>query len=180
MKYLLLLFLFVGCQRTFVRHEVGVGTNGPLSNELQSVGKNISAVNTGFKVGSEIGLTDELKLDILVGPTITHPFGGPDSHARAFSLELGARLRLEGPIEPYIMPFIGPSYLTDKWEPQETNWGFTLGLAVGARTKVSEKYWAFLEYRFWHESNGSKVFGTKGPNPGFNLDMIMFGLEFKW
>lgn len=171
------LFLFCGCNNVIVRSELGIGTTGPIGRSLQPAGKNISGLHTGFKFGPEIYLPFGFRTDILMGPTIIHRFG---EDSKAIGFDFSPRIRYVGwPIEPYLMPLVGVTYLTDRWEPQPTDWGFTIGVGVGARKRVADT-WVFLEYRFFHESNGSKIFGSPTPNPGFNMSMLMVGIEWNW
>ena len=68
----------------------------------------------------------------------------------------------------------GLDHFTEQWQNQGTNWGFTLGPVVGIQFGSF-----FIEYRYWHESNGTKAFGhNQGPNPGYNASMIGFGWKF--
>ncbi len=180
MKFILPFILLTSCAGITSRSEFGFGETTSFNHSLQPKGEHIAAIQTGFKIGPEISLTDKLKLDILIGPTITWPLRGP--RGRAYNLEVSPRLRwTQWDIEPYVMPFIGPTRMSRRWEGQGTDWGFNLGVAIGARTKISDEYWLFAEYKFWHESNGTKALGhSKGPNPGFNMDLFMIGLEWKW
>lgn len=176
MKYFALLFtLLIGCNSPFVRTNIGLGHTGPIEKSLQPEGTYSSSIMGGAHLGVAHSISDNLDLDLLFGPNIYIPLN--DKNGELFSVEFNPRLRYGQETQPYFGVFFGPGYAVDRWEPQATSWGFVLGVDLGLRIKFN-KFYLTVGYRIWHTSNGSKVFGSPGPNPGSNMSMLLFGVEW--
>lgn len=172
--FILLCFLLVGCHTDFHRIHVAAGSTSFLARNLQSEGEPISYLEASLKNGHTLDIYRELVADGMYGPRVGIPLTDREDGA-ILGLDIEARLRWdrEG-VQPYVGFHVGTAYFTERWEEQGTNWGFTLGPVVGFK-----KDWWFVEYRYWHESNGTKAFGhDKGPNPGFNASLLSIGVEW--
>ena len=142
----------------------------------------LEAVQTGVKLEAEVFSLDNLSLDLGIGPSVIQPLEGSDKGIGVF-LDTSARLRYtRWSVEPYIMWNIGAGDF-ENWKPQGTNWGFVLQAAAGIRIPWKDaednEDWITIDYRWWHESNGTKVFGHgKGPNPAFEGGALFIGYAF--
>lgn len=96
------------------------------------------------------------------------------------SLNLWLRPRLDlGDLEPYLIASHGIGTWYPDFEGQGTNWGFPTMFGLGTRVALDRFTYLTIDYRFFHESNGSAFFGKDLlPNPGFNTDALFIGLEF--
>ena len=171
----LALLLFVcGCETDFQRISFGAGFTTPIERTVQKEGAYISYSELSYKHGVTLDVFDNPAIDLMAGPRLGIPLtDSEDGVILGLEAEARIRQRREG-IQPYIGFHVGKAYFTERWPDQGTNWGFTLGPMVGFKCEN----WT-LEWRIWHESNGTKVFGhDQGPNPGFNASMIAIGVEF--
>jgi len=177
--FLLLSCLLVGCSGTTYRIEGGAGRPVAIGSLLDDAGGVPSTVfHGGFYFGGDIADTLEgFTLDAFVGPAVESANGDTGAGFDVLPRFRYTRWIL---VEPYIGLSAGFHYFPNGIGEQSTDWGFVLGGGPGVRVRMSEKTWLTAEYRAWHESNGSKVFGSPEPNPGFNSDLIILGLEFKF
>ncbi len=155
----------------------GGGATTPFSEEIQGNTERIELMQLEARIGTFIPLSNSFELQLMVGPTVVFP----DEKKTALGVDTVARVYYnETYPRPYIGAYIGVSYMTGKWEEQSTDWGFTLGPIIGTEFKINEQSSILVEYRYWHESNGSNVFGTRGPNPGYNADtaFILYMIKF--
>jgi hypothetical protein len=152
-----------------------------LSNIFNNHGDDALVTNFSVKGGIELFEVNNLKFDLFLGPTLSRLYEPVETTGIALDI-LPRLLYTKHSVQPYIDLNFGGVYWPRGISGQGTNWGFILGGGAGTRFSVSEENnkWLFVEYRFWHESNGRKVFGTRGPNPGFNADTVMFGFEWEF
>jgi len=183
---ILILIFFSGCQGLFrerwARNELGIGYSVGLSKTLNlGNSRPIEIIHKGFRIGDEfIKLSERWKIDAFAGPAITVPIN--DQNATGIGLDLLSRIRYTYWIglEPYLSLKLGFHYFDKRLEPQATNWGVILGGGLGTRVRLTKDFWLFGEYQLWHQSNGSKVWGAPRPNPGWNCDLFIIGIEYKF
>ena len=66
--------------------------------------------------------------------------------------------------------------LTLRQGRRKANWGFITQVGFGVRYELSKGQWLNVDYRQWHESNGTRVFNhSRAPNPGFESGSIWLG-----
>lgn len=177
--YIKLLLSFVllfatGCTSNFKKFHIGAGSTGKIGRLVQPAGQSLSYGELSYKHGHTLDLGRGVALDGLYGPRLGFPLTNEEEGV-ILGVETEARVRAEGGVlEPYIGLHLGTATFTNKWPDQRTKWGFTLGPLLGV--KYNE---FFIEYKFWHESNGSNVFGhNRKPNPGYNISMMVIGIEW--
>lgn len=109
-----------------------------------------------------------------VGPSVILPL---DGRAEAAALDVVGQVVYTGFIlQPYLLLGTGLFYASETWEPQGSDWGFILQGGVGVRYELVKGHWVNVDYRQWHESNGSKLFGHNyRPNPGVEGGVFSFG-----
>ncbi len=166
--------LLIGCQSDFKRIHFASGATTSIARSIQPVGKSISYAELSYKEGHTFEITEEFVFDGLYGPRLGFPLTETEEGV-ILGLETEGRLRwARDGAQPYVGFHAGTAFFTEQWKDQGTDWGFTLGPLLG----VKFGNW-FLEYRYWHESNGTKVFGhNEGPNPGYNASLIAIGVEW--
>lgn len=171
---ILIALLCVGCTTDFKRVHFAVGATSPFARNIQPVGQSITYAELSYKNGHTASLCDKLAVDGMYGPRLGIPLTDQENGV-ILGLETELRLRLvRDGTQPYLGFHAGTAYFTERWPEQGTDWGFTLGPLFGFKWDNF-----FVEYKFWHESNGTKAFGhDKGPNPGFNASLISIGLEW--
>lgn len=163
-----------GCNT--LRIEAGHGIKGGPSSEIEE--KDIEASHFSIKIGKKIYEGNHFDLDVFLGPSIIIPVNKDGLGASA---DINPRLIYNSrTLKPYVGFSASMFYSDVKLKPQATKWGFLLSASVGLLFPMSSNWNGFVEYKAWHESNGSRVFGTKRPNPGFNSDIIMVGLEYEF
>ena len=171
MRLLLLPLLLSGCA---IRGEIGAGGPG-LAHEAIG-GKAESPRRFALLAGGEVMRDGDLSLDLFAGPAAV----AVDGSVRCAGIDATPRVRYTGLglLEPYMTLELGAAWAD--FEAQGTGWGFTLGIGPGARMRISDRTWVSLDYRAWHESNGSAIFGSPGPNPGYNGDVLLLGMEWRF
>lgn len=184
MRSIVLIFLlFSGCS-PYIRTEGGAGTPFFIS-EYYNEGTSPGAVdwdvaNFSVQYGGTLVECGEWKGLGSIGPTVVQPLDGNGSTGSG----LGALIWMQAPqwsdfFGPYIVAGPGVVYFSERLEDQGTHYGFLLQAGIGNRFRVDDTTSITIDYRFFHESNGSAIFGTPGPNPGYNSDMVFIGLEWK-
>lgn len=131
------------------------------------------------QVGSPVLAASGFFLDLSVGAEATRPLSGEEGFLLGISTQQRLRYSLL-PLQPYLLTSAGFDYLTQSWDKQGTNYGFVLQVGLGFLYPYSPTKSFTLDYRVWHESNGSAIFGTPGPNPGYNSDCIFLGYEVRF
>ena len=168
-----------GCSTMTAEFGSGGGATIGASNEINlGSGERIQMTQLEARIGTIVPLTNTFDLHLAIGPNLVIP---TDSHDNALGLDGTIRVLYNDTYpRPYVGLHIGASYMFNRWEEQATDWGFTLGPIVGTEFKINESSSILVEYRFWHESNGSKMFGTRRPNPGYNADtaFILWQIKF--
>lgn len=173
-----LLEILVGCAGARWHQEGGIINPSLIPGSFGD--ETISAVQAGVKLESTVCSVGPVEVDLGIGPSVIRPFDGKGQGA---FLDTSLRFRYtEWPVEPYLMWNTGAGWF-DEWKPQGTDWGFVLQAAVGVRvpwsTKPDNNEWITFDYRWWHESNGTKVFDhDRHPNPGFEGGAFFIGYAF--
>lgn len=175
----LLLMLCSGClSQPYALFEGGTGTREGLSKYVNFRGEEVEITQFGVRLGGTIwDDPDGLALDLQGGPSFTVPTAGETG--RGYSLEGAFRLRVTDSedVQPYALFGLGVLVFDEQWSAQATSWGFTVNFGFGTLLKLTERTRLVMEYRYWHESNGSALFGSPRPNPGYDSDMIFFGFQ---
>lgn len=173
MRYLWLATLLAcGCTATRIHVEQGITsqklTLGSWSEE------SVEALITSVRVEQEFQIVSPFHGIVGVGPSTILPM---DGKAEATTLDVvGYVLYTDFVLQPYLMVGSGLFYSERPWEPQGSNWGFILQGGIGVRYELTEGHWLNFDYRQWHESNGSKIFGHSYlPNPGIEGGSLWFG-----
>jgi hypothetical protein len=165
----LFLLLLTGCT---LRTEVGAGKAVAFSRVIAGdTGQLEDVCHCGIGLGGEvIQISEDLHVDTFAGPAVED---------QGWGFDVLPRLRYSGweALQPYFGLAAGFRYGV---EDQATPWGFALGGGPGVRLMATKTSWLTLEYRVWHESNGSKVFRSPEPNPGFNSDLLILGMEIQF
>ena len=173
MRYLwLVVLLACGCTTARVHVEQGI-TSRDLT--VYAVGKEkIEALITSVQLEQEFQIVGPIHGIVGAGPSIVTPM---DGRADALTLDVvGHIVYTKFPLQPYLMFGSGLFYAAETWEPQGSNWGFITQVGFGVRYELAEGQWFNVDYRQWHESNGTKVFNhSRGPNPGFESGSIWLG-----
>jgi hypothetical protein len=171
-----ILFL-IGCADSYnIRVESGTTAtdNGLMNKELKGETQRLI-------VGSATFFASWKNVDVGIGPSTSIPLTG-DAPGVGGQVWIRPRISIYDLFDIYFVTCGGIDYYHSKWAPQGTYWGFPFQVGPGVRVPVPffSGVSATLDYRLWHESNGSRYFGNNNePNPGFNCDVVMFGLEFK-
>lgn len=180
MRLLAFLLLFIiGCSSKWVRVESGYMSTDAIPSFVSRVGgESIEATRLGTSVEAEAASNDTLAVDVGMGIATTLPIDGKETF-----YELDALLRLRWKLLEWVEPFVsigvGFGWTPERWEPQGSSWGFPLFGGIGTRFLIRENEWFWLDYRYWHESNGSKIFGhSELPNPGFDAGGVFVGYSF--
>lgn len=196
--YLLLMgvLLFSGCcgAETFARVEYAYGVpfglakvrndtkTGYRSNGEPEGGLPMNGHYGAIKVGIRTEIAENVDLGIAAGPAIFAPTKGPSEEF--FSLEANPRLTYTGwAIRPYAEIVAGIGFSDrHRWEYEGTQRLFSIGGGAGVTIPLDEKEkWELdVGYRFYHVSNGTKVFGAKEPNVGYNTDLLMLGIQYNF
>jgi len=174
-KIILILLVSIGCQSDFKRISLGIGSTTPLERNVQKHGQSLAYTESSIKHGYTLDHFANFPLDILIGPRIGIALTRQERGA-ILGGEIEGRIRYQNgnSLQPYVGLHAGKAYFTKRWLDQGTNWGFTLGAFFGLKYNNLT-----IEYRFWHESNGTKVFGHNyEPNPGYNVSMLVIGIEW--
>jgi len=177
-RILIFLAVFLSGCSPFYRVSVGSGYSGPISRMTPGFRETAARYIEGG-VGWENHLTDRLWQDNMWCGQFVMPYGADESNG--IGIEHISRFRYDfGKWEPLIAPHVGFLNTNKKWDGQATTWGFSLGGSLGLRYEVEKNTWITGEYRLYHFSNGSRVFGSPRPNDGYNIDLFILGAEFKW
>lgn len=191
---LLLLLLLPSCNLPETQWRAGVGVaSSNLSPSLNKSGRSVE-VTIGevraifpFDWAVKIPRIDKSEFrtplfslpvgaDLMIGPSFIVPIANQD--APGISMDAGVRLRIAvGRWEPFLMGTAGAAYFSEEWEPQETQYGFPINVGAGIRYKIDANGWLTGSWRYWHESNGSKIFRTPAPNPGFDAAGVFVAYE---
>lgn len=173
MRYLwLVVLLACGCTTARVHVEQGI-TSRDLT--IYAAGKeSIEALITSVRVEKEFQIVGPFHGIAGVGPSVILP---TDGRAEAAALDVvGQVVYTDFILQPYLILGTGLFYASKTWEPQGSDWGFILQVGLGVRYELAEGHWLHVDYRQWHESNGSKLFGhSYHPNPGVESGYFVFG-----
>lgn len=188
--FFVVFFVFLSGCSSF-RIESGYGGDLGLVADIISdspkpgTGVTLDTVGGSALFSKRFDLVGPILISFEIGPTILSPLD-PKVGGVGFGGMTGFRpvLSVSDSFEVYLLGQIGYSYFTKKWIPQTTNDGFIINAGIGVSVKVIEKRngstWWSIDYRTVHESNGSRVFGRGGENPGFNSDAIYSGIEWRF
>lgn len=174
MKYLwFTIFLFCGgCTTTRIHTEHGIASR---DLTVYAVGKEkLEVLITSVRLEQEFQIVGPFSGIVGVGPSIVTPM---DGRADALTLDVvGYVVYTDFLLQPYLMFVSGLFYAAETWEPQGSDWGFITQVGFGVRYELTEGHWLNLDYRQFHESNGTKVFNhSRAPNPGFESGSLWFG-----
>lgn len=176
--WIAILFAGIGCETTRAHVEQGYISSAFTINGFGDY--TVEALVTSARVETEFEILDPVRGVIGFGPTFIEPI---DHNPPAAGLDLVGNVVLaEWKLQPYLLFGAGLFYSDGVWhegkDEQETEWGFILQGGLGFRYEVEEGHWLSLDYRQWHESNGSRVFGHGKVNPGFEAGSFWLGYAF--
>lgn len=198
MKKLLVLLvgaiLLSGCRgtETFVRGEGAFGSSvafaklrndqktEPRADGTPAPGTPMNGIYTSIKAGIRKEVFTDTKLGIAIGPAIFVPTKGPSEEY--FSAEAIPHITYVGwPIHPYFEVLAGVGFSDRKrWEGEGTQYLFSIGSGIGVSIPLNKRWEIDVGYRYYHVSNGTKVFGSPDPNVGYNTDLFMLGAQYNF
>jgi opacity protein-like surface antigen len=152
-----------------------------IGSSVQNGGVNVSTSYFATRLGIALPLLEDIYADVLFGPSLSL-VRWPIS-STTWAIDSVYRIRYtEYEIEPYLSFYFGWGYDRGRLGDQGTHWNYMLGGGPGIRYQLSENWWATIEYRIWHQSNGADVFNQpeNEPNTGYNSDLLLFGIEFEF
>ena len=176
---LLLLLLNFSCKADFIKLDVGNFAGHNIS-KIHPSGIEGDFVQYKINIGYRSNLFDSIYLDTFIGPTVIETTNPENNILVGVNLSPRILYQSESYLHPYLMIELGVLYFIESPQYQATDWGFLLGFGPGIKIDLEKNIGLIIEYKILHESNGSKIFGTKEPNPGINSDMINIGLEYKF
>lgn len=188
--FLILFILLSGCQSIDIhtRAEYGYGSQWLIAKEFNDQrteltweGEQRAAVPmdghyVSLAIGGRIEILDNIDLGLSFGPSLFSPTKGPEGNF--IGAEIKPRLAYTGwTVHPYIEGFGNIGRTQHRWEGEGTKFQFSIGGGLGLAVPLNESWEVGLGYRFYHISNGSKIFRTTKPNVGYNTDMIYLSLQ---
>lgn len=177
---LLVVVIFAsGCSVPYAKAEAGYGEGLGILDDVHSQPFRVS--HFAARVGSPVVVSGRLEVALEAGVSATVPInvGSP-----SVGPEVALRILFKSDhVQPYVIGTAGAHFFSGPWQTtsdtleQRTRWGFPLSFGVGLRVPVTDTVAVSVETRFFHESNGAKVFGHTEPNPSFNALTCFLGLE---
>jgi opacity protein-like surface antigen len=177
----LLLLVMVGCVNQPVyraRVEYGYGEPvliGDWTNHHGS-GQPIDVHLVSIKAIVPVAEYKSVRFDLPIGPYAVCPqrFEG----STVLGGEITPRAVYTGweKFNPYFEWVGGINYTKEHWEHQGSSFNFDTGAGIGVLLPVSPKIDLSVGYRYWHLSNA----GTSYPNDGYNSDLVLLGVEYKF
>jgi len=177
----ILLFLVVGCVNEPVyraRVEYGYGEPVLIGDWVNhhGTGQPINVHLISVKAVVPIAEYKDVRFDLPVGPYVTLPQRYESSIV--YGAEIAPRIVYVGwkKFNPYFEWIGGVSLMKGHWEQEGSSFNFDTGGGIGALIPVSSKFDLSIGYRYWHLSDA----GTSYPNAGYNSDMVLLGVEYKF
>lgn len=183
MRCIALLALLCGCSTYTISVEQGYGTQLSIAKAINTSprydDRSITGHYTSIKVGIEEKIGPGLKVNPRAGPALFVPNTTGNSDLYTFEVATRLSVRVES-WRPYLEAGAGIGRPSHQWEGEGTKLLFTASGTVGSRIEVLENLELNLGYRFYHISNGSRIFGTDPPNVGYNTDVFLFSIQGKF
>jgi len=175
------LLLVVGCvSEPMYRARVEYGYGGPALvgdwvNHIGS-GQPVDIHLASIKAIIPIAEYKDIRFDLPMGPYVVCPQRYESS--TVYGGEIAPRAVYVGweKFNPYFEWIGGVSLMKGHWEQEGSSFNFDTGAGIGAILPISSKFDFSIGYRYWHLSNA----GTSRPNAGYNSDLVLFGIEYKF
>lgn len=172
---LFFLLLFCGCQTVYYEVEKGYVSDSLTTNRW---GGPLEAMVSTFHIVGEDKFWGPFNYSLGIGPAVVVP---TDGNAAALGFDESSKIIFVlWPVQPYFEFGLGFLNTTERWEGQGTNWGFIVQGGVGVRYQLTGTGRIGLSYKQWHESNGATIFGSPGPNPGFEGGSLWLSYTFEF
>lgn len=174
---LLAIAMLCSCSSKFrVRAEYGYGEPAHFSSGIKknTGGLPLHLNYTSIKIGPRLYDGDTYEFDVMAGPFLALP--SKHASAAAAGVVLTPRVvggDMGGGVRPFLSVDLGLGWFD--WKPQGSDFNFVVGGGPGFLMEVTDGVTATLSTSIFHVSNAR----TAQPNPGFNSDLILFGLEFE-
>jgi hypothetical protein len=158
-----------------VRGEYGYGEPAHFSTVLtkNTGGLPLNLNYTSVKIGSNVYDGEVYDVDVMAGPFLALP----SKHASTAAAGIILTPRVVGGtikgLRPFVAVDLGLGWFD--WEPQSSDFNFVVGGGPGFMVDVANGVTFTLSTSIFHVSNAQ----TSRPNPGFNSDLVLFGLEFE-
>ena len=168
--------LLCGCQSVHYETDKGYVSSSLTINRWGT--EPLEAMIGAAHIATEDVLVGPFNYDLGAGPVVVVP---TDGKGMALGIDTSVKfLYTTFPVQPYLELGAGFLDAPERWEGQGTNWGFILQGGLGLRYAITKDSKLGISYKQWHESNGAAIFGSPGPNPGFEGGSLWLSYAFEF
>lgn len=178
---------FLGAERLIV--EQGLGSSSLLSDSTLegNIGLDRFAKT---RVGLEWELLGDEGLSIDFGLGMQSYMASGQSNATGIDTTMRITLSPNATLSPYVIFSASYDKMSTTWTGTDVDYTFANSFGAGASYKLDDKSRLFVDYRFFHTSNGAafhtdsfrETFGleTSNQNPGFETGLITVGYSWEF
>ena len=196
MRFLLLLLL-TSCSSV----HVSTGYIDPMfGGKIKPDARNLSALHTSIQAESVLLETENFRIDVGVGPSITTPL---EDYSPLYGAEISNRLTYKATetVRPYFFHAHGIQYHDSLWYQEtainpveaigsDVRYAFSTRIGAGIAYQATENFTIDLSYQWVHFSSGKSMFGDKTrqffglpkakTNNGFEGGAVFLGVSYEW